>query len=101
MAKQVIVRYFNIIRDRAGKKEDRVILRDDSGRDDILGWLRENHGEEFRKFVFTEDGQLKPHLRLVRKGNGGGAGVDEEIKDGDEFYLFVAIAGGTIGGAGH
>ena len=94
MAKEVLVRYFNIIRGITGKSEEKIILNNEAVLSDLLFHLVDIYGQSFDKYIFNDKGELNPYIHIVRKGQLNMVSLDQKINNNDEFYLFVALSGG-------
>ena len=94
MAKEVLVRYFNIIRGITGKSEEKIILNNEAVLSDLLFHLVDIYGQSFDKYIFNDKGELNSYIHIVRKGQLNMVSLDQKINNNDEFYLFVALSGG-------
>jgi len=94
MAKEVLVRYFNIIRGITGKSEEEIILNNEAVLSDLLFHLVDIYGQSFDKHIFNGKGELNPYINIARRGQLDMVSLDQKINNNDEFYLFVALSGG-------
>ncbi len=94
MAKEVLVKYFNIIRGITGKSEEKVILNNEAVLSDLLFHLVDIYGQSFDKYIFNDKGELNSYIHIARKGQLNMVSLDQKINNNDEFYLFVALSGG-------
>ena len=94
MAKEVLVRYFNIIRGITGKSEERIILEDEAILSDLLFHLIDIYGQSFSRYIFNDKGELNSYIHIARKGQLNIINLDQKINNNDEYYLFVALSGG-------
>jgi len=93
MAKEVLVRYFNIIRGITGKSEEKIILNNEAVLSDLLFYLIDIYGQSFDKYIFNDKGELNSYVHIARKGQLNMISLDQKINN-DEYYLFVALSGG-------
>jgi molybdopterin converting factor small subunit len=94
MAKEVLVKYFNIIRGITGKSVEKVILNNEAVLSDLLFHLVDIYGQSFDKYIFNDKGELNSYIHIARKGQLNMVSLDQKINNNDEFYLFVALSGG-------
>jgi molybdopterin converting factor small subunit len=104
MAKEVLVRYFNIIRGITGKSEEKIRLSDEAVLSDLLFYLVDIYGQSFDKYIFNNKGELKyifnnkgelnSYIHIARKGQLNMVSLEQRIDNNDEYYLFVALSGG-------
>jgi len=94
MAKEVLVRYFNIIRGITGKSEEKIMLGDEAVLSDLLFYLVDIYGQSFGKYIFNDKGELNSYIHIARKGQLNTVSLEQKINDADEYYLFVALSGG-------
>jgi len=94
MAKEVLVRYFNIIRGITGKSEEKIILNNEAVLSDLLFHLVGIYGQSFGRYIFNGKGELNPYIHIARKGQLNMVSLDQKINNNDEYYLFVALSGG-------
>ncbi|HCL90017.1 MAG TPA: hypothetical protein DHW70_01640 [Candidatus Atribacteria bacterium] len=94
MAKEVLVKYFNIIRGITSKSEERIRLNDEAVLSDLLFHLIDIYGQSFEKYIFNDKRELNSYIHLARKGQLNTVSLKQKINNDDEYYLFVAISGG-------
>jgi len=94
MAKEVLVKYFNIIRGITSKSEEKIILNNEAVLSDLLFYLVDIYGQSFDKYIFNDKGELNSYIHIARKGQLNMVSLDQKINNNDEFYLFVALSGG-------
>ncbi len=90
----VTVKYFNLIRDLTGCSNETVTLHEGCTLGDLLLRLKETYGEQFTRYLYTDEGELQSYVRVVRSGRFGQEDADSVLSDDDEVYLFVATSGG-------
>lgn len=94
MAKEVLVKYFNIIRGITGKSEEKIRLNDEAVLSDLLFHLVDIYGQSFDKYIFNDKRELNSYIHLARKGQLNTVSLEQKINNDDEYYLFVALSGG-------
>jgi len=94
MAKEVLVRYFNIIRGITVKSEEKIRLSDETVLSDLLFHLVDIYGQSFGRYIFNDKGELNSYIHIARKGQLNIISLDQKINNNDEYYLFVALSGG-------
>jgi molybdopterin converting factor small subunit len=91
----VTVRYYNILRQRAGLDCERLELPKGSEVGAAVRGLASHHGPALAEMLLSPDGEISPHLvvflnqQLVFPGRHA-----PSLADGDELKLFPAISGG-------
>ena len=91
----VVVRYYNIIRDVAGRQEEALALVDGATVLDLLELVSRGHGAKIERFLLTKEGGKSTYLSLFVNGKRvEGASVGDALADGDVIMLLPAIAGG-------
>ena len=91
----VSVRYHNMLKRRAGRRDETLTLQDGALLGDALQEMAEHHGPQLREMLFAADGEVAPHLvvfcnsKLVSRDR-----AEFALADGDELMLFPATSGG-------
>jgi MoaD family protein len=90
------VRYFAMLRDLVGRKDDELQLRAGATVSDAIAALVERHGGRFKEFVLTTDGQLRPRLTVLVNGEVvGPAEFGQTLPpEGSELVIMPPIGGG-------
>jgi molybdopterin converting factor small subunit len=89
---QVSVKYYNIVADFLGRREEkRAVAAGTTIRDFVAALASES--ASFRRLAFTAEGNVSGHLRLFRNGQAV-LDLDEPLGDNDEIRVFPAISGG-------
>ena len=94
MAKEVLVRYFDIIRGITGKSEEKIRLSNEVILSDLLFHLVDIYGQSFEKYIFNDKGELNSYIHIARNGQLNTVSLEQKINNNDEYYLFVALSGG-------
>ena len=94
---QISVRFFTILREIVGKREEtftfpsqRVTVRI------VLEKLNKQYGKEFRQYVYDSNGEVKGYLQLLVNGRSlpKTEGLDSELSDGDVVAILPPVSGG-------
>ena len=88
------IRCFSILRDLAGGTVLELELPENSRIEDLITKLKTGPYTRLGSFITSENGGLKPYVKLVRNGELQTPDENAAIRDGDEFHLFVATTGG-------
>ena len=86
---------FADLAERAGDSEFEVTVTtsEPTARDALETLLESN--PELEERVYTADGELEPHLNLLRNGeNVGETGLETPVEAADELALFPPVSGG-------
>lgn len=89
-------KYFAMIRDITGRKEESLQLKEGNSAMDALAKLAEIYKEKLSQFIFNENGEPRENLTFLI--NGQAIKSDElkerKLKDGDVFVILPPIGGG-------
>ncbi|MFQ6057277.1 MAG: ubiquitin-like small modifier protein 1 [Anaerolineae bacterium] len=98
----VKTRFFGHLRGLAGIKEETVQLAEGAHLADLLQRLADSHAPDFKDHLLTEEGEVKPFVRVLIAGREAGlvGGLKAPLQDGDEVAFLPATAGGTQTGRG-
>jgi molybdopterin synthase sulfur carrier subunit len=95
---QISVRFFTVIREITGKKEETLQF---SNADKItvytvLRSLEDRYGKAFGGYVFLETGEVKAFLQFFINGQSAAAldGLDSELQSGDVLAIVPPVGGG-------
>jgi MoaD family protein len=95
-AMQIIMRYFTVLSKITRKRQERIILKENSTIEEVLAILMERYGENFRRYVSS--GRGGSGLKLICLLNGQDVaqfnGFKTKLQDGDTVALMPPIAGG-------
>jgi MoaD family protein len=91
---QVAIRYFNILSDYAGKKEEKIILPEGCTLRELVLMLVDQNQPAFGNIVLSE-GEVSSFIRVFINDNMITAeSFDQVMNDGDRVLLFPAVSGG-------
>ena len=82
--------YYAQIRQKAGTESETVEVSDGATAFESLKAV--DRGEEFRRMLFDESGELRPAILFVI--NDVPAAKDATLRDGDQVQVFSPLAGG-------
>jgi MoaD family protein len=89
---RVSVKYYNIVADFVGRREECREVAAGATVRDLVGMLA-TESTSFQRLAFTDDGQVSGHVRLFRNGQAV-LDLDEPLVEGDEMRVFPTISGG-------
>lgn len=91
----VRLRYYNVVRDAAGKGEETLTV---AAGTTLRGLLRDFVARTYPAvgdILFLQTRELSPYTRFFRNGMAVDSGsMDEPLQDDDEIRVFPAVAGG-------
>ena len=92
---RVKVLYYATFRQITGIKEEDVEMKDGSKIRDLLFFLFQKYGEDFKSNVM-ENEKIRSAVKILLNGRDIDfiKGLDTELKPGDSVYFFPSIAGG-------
>lgn len=96
---QVSVRFFTILREITGKKEETLSFPEDGKTtvDSILKSLAERYGKRFREYVYDpKTGNVKGFLQFFINGKSTSTlnGLQTELQNGDLLAIIPPVGGG-------
>jgi molybdopterin synthase sulfur carrier subunit len=98
MQLQVSVRFFTVLREIAGKKEETLQLTDNKVTvNTILETLSDRYGKPFSEYVYAQQtGKVKGFLQFFINGQSTSAlnGLESELHDSDVLAIVPPVGGG-------
>jgi MoaD family protein len=96
---QVSVRFFTILRETTGKKEETLLFPEDKKVtvDTMLKKLAQQYGENFTAYVYdSKSGEVKGFLQFFVNGKSASTlnGLQTELCDGDLVAIVPPVGGG-------
>ena len=93
---EVEVRFYAMLREVAGKKAERVVLPPKSSVGDLIDLLVERYGDEFARYVYDSEKQVRSFLSYMLNGVNINSldRFDTMLKDGDVLALLPPVGGG-------
>ncbi|RLI08106.1 MoaD family protein [Candidatus Bathyarchaeota archaeon] len=93
---EVEVRFYAMLREIAGKKAERVVLPPKSSVGDLIDLLVERYGDEFARYVYDSEKQVRSFLSYMLNGVNINSldRFDTMLKDGDVLALLPPVGGG-------
>lgn len=92
VALRVSVKYYNIVADFLGRREEQRLLPAGTTVRGLVEALA-SESAPFHRLVYTSGKQVGGQVRLFRNGEAV-LDLDEPLADGDELRIFPVIAGG-------
>jgi MoaD family protein len=91
------VRYFGPLRERVGKRFEKISIDDSATLSELLEKLTNIHGSEFRNFVFDNSGKLRQGIAFAINGDSIPSSRLGMVKGKNvrEFVILPPISGGT------
>ena len=93
---EVELRYYAMVRDAAGKRDETMSLPEGATVMDLINHLIGLYGDRFRGYVYDDEGRLIDYLMFsvnevdIRSLNG----FDTVLRDGDRVLVMPPIGGG-------
>ncbi len=92
----VKTKYYAYLREVTGVREEEIALEEGSTVADLVEKLVKRYGEPLRRYILTEDMELRPNIAVAVNG----VKVSEEplrktLREGDTVVILPPISGGT------
>ncbi|MEM4199610.1 MAG: ubiquitin-like small modifier protein 1 [Nitrososphaerota archaeon] len=89
-------KYYAYLREVTGVREEEIALEEGSTVADLVEKLVKRYGEPLRRYILTEDMELRPNIAVAVNG----VKVSEEplrktLREGDTVVILPPISGGT------
>lgn len=93
---QVKIRFFGMLKEMVGKREENLQIDDSSNVKDLIELLSSKHGKRFSDFVFDQKGNLREGFAFAVNGDSVNASKfsSTKCKDVKEFVILPPISGG-------
>jgi len=93
---QVKIRFFGMLREMIGKREESLQIDDSSSISDLIKLLSTKHGKRFADFVFDQKGNLREGFAFAVNGDSLSESKLGSTKCSDvkEFVILPPISGG-------
>lgn len=95
---QISIRYFTILREITGKKEEKLTFTENKKTTitAALKALSNKYGKSFTDYMFNSDGQVKSFLQLLINGTNtvNIRGAETTLQDGDVLAILPPVGGG-------
>jgi len=88
---QVKIRFFGMLKEMVGKREESLQIDDSSSVADLIKLLSSKHGQRFTDFVFDEKGNLRDGFAFAVNGDSLSVSKLSSIKckDVQEFVILL------------
>ncbi len=98
-ALQVSVRFFTVLREVTGKKEENIEFSEDQKATvgAVLKSLSERYGKSFTEYVYNpQTGEVKGFLQFLINGKSSGTlkALETDLADGDVLAIVPPVGGG-------
>jgi molybdopterin synthase sulfur carrier subunit len=94
---KVKVKFFALVRELTGKRDEVVDLNDDATVRTLLGKLVDEYGAKFRDYIFDpESKELRGHLQFLMDGRNITLmqGLDTTLREGASLAILPPVGGG-------
>jgi len=93
---EILIRYFTILRNITGTREERIDAKEGSTVENVLKDLGKRYGKEFERYIFS--GREHRGLKLLFFVDGrnieGSDGFKTKLRDGSILAIMPPVAGG-------
>ncbi len=92
----VKVKVFAALRELLGTREVDVNVLEGATLSDVLEKLVEKYGSPLKNYLFSDDGELKPHFTIYVNSVGINelSGLKTPLKEGDVIAILPPVSGG-------
>jgi len=96
MKVRVKVRFFTILREIVGKREEQIEFSQAVTVEELLKQLSKKYGEKFKDYVYDEKGEVRSYLQFLINGQGITTlqGFKTKLKEGDQIAILPPVGGG-------
>lgn len=93
---KVTMRFFTILKEITKKNQEELEVPPTTTLADLLRLLSQKYGQQFKNYVYTQNGQMSTHLQfLVNWINITTLnGVQTKLKEHDEIAIIPPVSGG-------
>jgi molybdopterin synthase sulfur carrier subunit len=94
---QITVKFFAVVRELTGKRDETVYLDDQATVRSLLDKLVEEYGTKFRDYLFDPASrEPRGHIQFLIDGRNVAltGGLDTVLKDGSSFAILPPVGGG-------
>jgi len=93
---KVTVKFFTVLRELTGKKEDEIELPNTITVEELLSLLSERHGQGFTDYVYDEKGRVRDHLQFLINGRSitNLQRFETRLEEGNTFAIIPPVGGG-------
>jgi MoaD family protein len=93
---KIKVRYFTVLREITGKREEDLIVEDNANVGDALDLLTNRYGDQFSNYLFEKEG-LRSHLQILLSGTNILTldGFETELSEDSTLAILPPVGGGT------
>lgn len=93
---KIIVKFFTVLRELTGKKEEEMELSNFVTVEELLNLLSTRHGRGFTEYVYNKKGRVRGHLHFLINGRSITTlqGFETRLSEGDRFAIIPPVGGG-------
>jgi molybdopterin converting factor small subunit len=93
---EVKIRFFGMLREIVGKREETLVVRDADSVMDLIKLLSSKHGKKFSDFVFDKEGNLRDGFAYAINGDSVSESKLSSVRCRSvrEFVILPPISGG-------
>jgi len=92
----VKVKYFTVLREHVGKREEEVELERGATVGDLIALIAQRHGHDVRRYLYAENGKIRGFLQFLINGKSATTlkGFETKLNDGDIVAIIPPVGGG-------
>jgi molybdopterin synthase sulfur carrier subunit len=93
---EITVKFFTVLREITGKKDEKVKFSNSLTIDGLLNYLSRKHGRQFTDYVYNASGKPRGYLQFLINGKGIATleGFRTRLKEGDKVAIIPPVGGG-------
>lgn len=90
------VKYFTVLRELIGKKEEEIELKRATTVGDLIALIAQRHGREVESYLYDADGKVKSFLQFLVNGKSIATlgGLETKLTNGDIVAIIPPVGGG-------
>jgi molybdopterin synthase sulfur carrier subunit len=93
---KVTMRFFTLLKEITKKNKEELEVPHATTVEDLLSLLSQKYGQKFKSYVYTQNGQIKPHLQFLVNWTNITTlnGFNTPLKEHDEIAIIPPVSGG-------
>lgn len=93
---KIVVKFFTVLREITGKREEKAEFSDSVTINELLDYLSRKYGRQFTDYVYNAGGKPRGYLQFLVNGKSITTleGFRTRLKEGDNVAIIPPVGGG-------